>query len=151
MDIVQFFGHLDGRVSRLAWNLAIVSILMALFNAFHSYMRLRHIPGPRLAALTNLVRRSWVTTGDAHQIHTNLHRQYGTVVRFGPNAIMVSQPKAIDKIYGFKTRFQKACHIFLPGFCVGTCTANGYIIVRVLRFHHAQNEGRQDPRCLRHP
>lgn len=118
MDLVQFSGHLHGRVSRLAWILAIISILVALFNTFHSYMRLRHIPGPRLAALTNFVRRSWVTTGDAHQIHTDLHRQYGTVVRFGPNAIMVSQPKAIDKIYGFKTRFQKACRIFPTRFPV---------------------------------
>ena len=111
MDLVQLSRRLDGSASRLAWILAIVAILMAVLNTFHSYMRLRHIPGPRLAAQTNLVRRSWVTTGDAHQIHTDLHRQYGTVVRFGPNAVMVSQPKAIDKIYGFKTRFLKACHI----------------------------------------
>ena len=111
MDLAQLSGRLDGRVSRLVWIVAIIAILMAIFNTFHSYMRLRHIPGPRLAALTNLVRRSWVTTGDAHQIHTDLHRQYGTVVRFGPNAIIVSQPKAIDNIYGFKTRFLKACHI----------------------------------------
>ena len=111
MDLVQFSGRLNGSASRLAWILAIVAIVMAVLNTFHSYMRLSHIPGPRLAALTNLIRRSWVTPGNAHHIHTDLHRRYGTVVRFGPNAIMVSQPKAIDKIYGFKTRFLKACHI----------------------------------------
>lgn len=111
MDLIQLPSHLNGRVSRLAGILAVVVLLVAIFSTFSSYMRLRHIPGPPSAALTNFVRRSWVTTGNAHQIHTDLHRQYGTVVRFGPNAIMVSQPKAIDKIYGFKTRFQKACHI----------------------------------------
>ena len=111
MDLEQLPGHLVGRVSCLLWILAVVAVLMVVFHMFRSYMRLRHVPGPRLAALTNLVRRSWVTTGDAHQIHTDLHRQYGTVVRFGPNAVMVSQPKAIDNIYGFKTRFQKACYI----------------------------------------
>ena len=95
-------------VSRIAWILAVAAILMAVFGSLRSYIRLRHIPGPRAAALTNLVRRSWVTTGRAHQIHTALHRRYGTVVRFGPDAVMVSQPKAIDKIYGFKTRFLKA-------------------------------------------
>ena len=119
MDLVQLIGQLDGRASRLAWIMASLAILMAVVNALHTYIRLRHIPGPPLAALTNLVRRLWVTTGDAHQIHTDLHRQYGTVVRFGPNAIMVSQPKAIDKIYGFKTRFQKASHNFYRDFCVG--------------------------------
>ena len=113
MDLVPLSRRLDGGVSRLTWIMAISVIFMAVLNTFRSYMRLRHIPGPRLAAQTNLVRRSWVTTGDAHQIHTDLHRQYGTVVRFGPNAVMVSQPKAIDKIYGFKIRFPKACHISL--------------------------------------
>ncbi|KAG7058454.1 polyketide synthase [Colletotrichum scovillei] len=34
--------------------------------------------------------------------------KYGTVVRFGPNAVMVSQPDAIEKIYGFKRRFEKS-------------------------------------------
>lgn len=111
MDHLRFVGQFDGKISRLAGILVAVVILMTVFNTLDSYMRLRHIPGPRLAALTNFLRRWWVTTGDAHNIHTDLHRKYGTVVRFGPNAIMVSQPKAIDKIYGFKTRFRKACRI----------------------------------------
>ena len=64
MDLVQLFGQLDGRVSRLAWILASLTLLMPIVNAFHTYIRLRYIPGPPLAALTNLVRRSWVTTGD---------------------------------------------------------------------------------------
>lgn len=111
MDHLRFSGHFDDRISRLACILASAAILVAVFNTLRSYTRLRHIPGPRWAALTNFLRRWWVTTGDAHQIHTDLHRKYGTVVRFGPNAVMVSQPKAIDKIYGFKTRLQKACRI----------------------------------------
>ncbi|KAL8653735.1 MAG: hypothetical protein Q9210_001922 [Variospora velana] len=73
-----------------------------------AYLRLRHIPGPFSAALTNLVRRLWVLAGDLHQKHTDLHRHYGTVVRVGPNAVLISQPKAIDSIYGFKTRFLKS-------------------------------------------
>lgn len=121
MDPIQLSGPLDSKVFRLLWILAAVAALTAVFNMFYSYMHLGHIPGPCLAAFTNLVRRSWVTTGDAHRIHTNLHRQYGTVVRIGPNAIMVSQPKAIDHIYGFKNRFQKVLSHFLPylSLCVG--------------------------------
>lgn len=145
MDLVQLSGYFDGRAARLAGILAVVATLMAVFNAFRSYMRLRHIPGPRLAALSNLVRRSWVTAGDAHQIHTDLHRRYGTVVRFGPNAIMVSQPKVIDNIYGFKNRFQKACPPYHISYRVIFCCVGGtYLhslttqsLVRVLRFHHA--------------
>ena len=115
MEHLRFSSQFEGRVSRLACVMAAVIILVAVLNALDSYMRLRHIPGPRLAALTNFLRRWWVATGEANKIHTDLHRKYGPVVRFGPNAVMISQPKAIDKIYGFKTRFQKACH---------TCTLN---------------------------
>ena len=153
MDPGPLSGHLDGRAARLAGILAVAAILAAVFNTVRSYARLRHIPGPRLAALTNLVRRSWVKTGDAHRIHTDLHRRYGTVVRFGPDAVMVSQPEAIDKIYGFKTRFQKACRVFfLPRCsCVGNLTTlTAGSLVRVLRCHHAPDEGRQDSRRLRH-
>ncbi|KAL8793045.1 MAG: hypothetical protein Q9195_004356 [Heterodermia aff. obscurata] len=101
MDLFNACGHLVGSVSRVTWIVAATAILAAVANVLFSYIRLRHIPGPRWAAFTNLVRRSWVNTGHAHQIHTDLHHKYGTVVRFGPNAVMVSQPKAIEQIYGF--------------------------------------------------
>ena len=97
---------LDSSACRLG-EITILAILVIAADLFRSWLRLRHIPGPRTASLTNLVRRSWVKTGDAHQIHTDLHRKYGTVVRSGPNAVMVSQPKAIDTIYGFKNRLEK--------------------------------------------
>lgn len=112
MKVLQLSVDLHDRILHLILFLAAIAILAAIYTTFNSYSRLKHIPGPRFAALTNLVRRWWVTTGNAHSIHTDLHRKYGTVVRFGPNAVMISQPKAIDKIYGFKTRFEKACHVF---------------------------------------
>ncbi|KAL9079843.1 MAG: hypothetical protein Q9157_001299 [Trypethelium eluteriae] len=108
MDLEYLSRHIDARVCNLAGILAAAAIFVAVCNTLYSYLRLRHIPGPRSAALSNLVRRSWVKTGDAHHIHTNLHRQYGPVVRYGPNAIMVSDPGAIEKIYGFKNRFEKS-------------------------------------------
>jgi hypothetical protein len=91
----------------MASTLALIAFSVVVLNTLFSYLRLRHIPGPYFAALTNLVRRQWVVTGNAHDIHTGLHRRYGTVVRSGPNAVMVSQPKAIEKIYGFKQRLEK--------------------------------------------
>lgn len=107
MNFTLTSGYLDGRASFLVATLALLAVSWGMFNALHSYIRLRHIPGPRLAALTNFVRRAWVQTGDAHQIHTDLHRQYGTVVRVGPNAVMVSQVDAVNKIYGYKIRLEK--------------------------------------------
>ena len=110
VDLLDFFQQLAGRACTLVPALFIIAGAVAIFSVVRSYMRLSHIPGPQIASLTNLVRRSWVITGNAHQIHTDLHQRYGRVVRFGPNAVMVSQPQAIEKIYGFKVRFEKASH-----------------------------------------
>lgn len=92
----------------VGWTIIAVLMTLIAFNFVQTYLRLRHISGPRAAALTNLIRRSWVLSGDLHDRHTRLHRQYGSIVRVGPNAVLVSQPEAIDKIYGFKTKFLKA-------------------------------------------
>ena len=103
--------HLLSQSPKPATILAVSAIVFVTVKLASAYLRLRHIPGPFLAALTNFVRRSWVLAGDLHQKHTDLHRQYGTVVRVGPNAVLVSQPEAIDSIYGFKARFLKVIHI----------------------------------------
>jgi len=95
------------RAERLTGILVSVGVGLLVIRWLRSYFRLSHIPGPPLAALTNLVRRSWVVAGNVHQKHTDLHRRYGTVVRVGPNAVLISQHAAIDKIYGFKARFLK--------------------------------------------
>ncbi|KAB5575480.1 cytochrome P450 [Coniochaeta sp. 2T2.1] len=92
----------------LAQTLIAVAVGIFILKTAQSYLRLRHIPGPLPAAFTNFVRRSWVTAGDLHQKHADLHKKYGTVVRVGPNAVLISQPAAIDKIYGFKAKFIKS-------------------------------------------
>ncbi|CAG8396419.1 unnamed protein product [Penicillium salamii] len=108
MQTGHFLDSVDGRACRLGGVIALIAILVISFTVTRSWLRLKHIPGPPTSALTNLVRRSWVVTGDAHRIHTALHRKYGTVVRIGPNAVMISQPKAIDTIYGFNNRLEKS-------------------------------------------
>ncbi|CAG8198338.1 unnamed protein product [Penicillium salamii] len=107
MQLGQFLDSVDGRGCRLGV-ITLIAVLVISLTITRSWLRLKHIPGPPMSALTNWVRRSWVVTGDAHRIHTALHRKYGTVVRIGPNVVMVSQPQAIDTIYGFKTRLEKS-------------------------------------------
>lgn len=36
-----------------------------------------------------------------------LHHKYGSAVRIGPNIVSISDPDAIDKIYGVKADFLK--------------------------------------------
>ena len=73
-----------------------------------SYTRLRRIPGPFFASLTNIPRLLWVRNGDAHDTHVTLHRKYGRLVRFGPNMISVSDPAEIPNIYSFSGKFPKS-------------------------------------------
>ena len=84
-----------------------------VFHALYLH-RLAHIPGPRLAALTNLYHvyhiylrsrgefRNWGTQGwrwEEDDLHRELHARYGLVVRYGPNLVLVNLPHALPQIY----------------------------------------------------
>lgn len=81
--------------------LAVVPLLLLVFSTVRSYYRLSHIPGPFLARFTNIPRFLWVLSNRAHDIHTELHRRYGPLVRFGPNMVSVADPAEVGNIYGF--------------------------------------------------
>ena len=88
------------------------AVFLTLLWALRSYLSLSHIPGPFFAAWTNLPRLSWVMSDRAHDIHIQLHRLYGKLVRFGPNMVSVSDPAEIPTIYGFNPVFQKVGVLF---------------------------------------
>lgn len=75
--------------------------------SLHSYILLRHVPGPLAAAWTNLLRMSWVLSDRAHEMHIDLHQKYGKLVRFGPNMVSVGDPAEIQTIYNFTVKFAK--------------------------------------------
>lgn len=79
----------------------IVGLALSLLclNFLHTYWRLRHIPGPFWAKFTNLPRIWWVKSGSAQEIHLELHKKYGNIVRFGPNMVSISDPAAIPTVY----------------------------------------------------
>lgn len=76
---------------------------------FRTYWRLKHIPGPFLAKITNLQRLSWVKSGRAHEIHQDLHDSHGDFVRFGPNMVSICDPAAIPTVYPMRPGFPKVC------------------------------------------
>ena len=87
--------------------LPFTTFLLVFLYLFYVHAKLRHIPGPFLASLTNIPRLRWVLTGKAHEVHTGLHRKYGKLVRFGPNMVSVSDPAEIPNIYGFNGKYIK--------------------------------------------
>ncbi|KAL4886060.1 cytochrome P450 [Aspergillus karnatakaensis] len=63
---------------------------------------LAHIPGPRLAATSQL---PWLIALWRGRLHLQLlawHERYGTIVRTGPNELSVTDPQAWKDIYGIK-------------------------------------------------
>lgn len=96
-----------------------------LFNwTAKSYSRLSHIPGPILSAFTNLPRFLWVLSYKAHDKHIAKHREYGPIVRFGPNMVSVGDPAEISSIYRFSRPFMKVS----PHTLLIECMAD-YVIV----------------------
>lgn len=71
------------------------------------YLHLQNVPGPLFAKFTNLQRVWWVKSGRAHEYHRQMHAVYGPVVRFGPNMVSISDPRAIPVIYPSRPGFPK--------------------------------------------
>lgn len=71
------------------------------------WWRLRHIPGPFWAKITNIQRVLWVRTGRSHEIHQAVHDRYGEMVRFGPNMVSLGNPAWIPQLYPIRPGFPK--------------------------------------------
>ncbi|KAJ1300384.1 hypothetical protein OPQ81_005203 [Rhizoctonia solani] len=69
--------------------------------------RLR-FPGPRLAGFTNWWLSNLVRTGNHSKVIQELHEQYGTFVRIGPNHISIADPDAHEVVYGHGSRLLKS-------------------------------------------
>ena len=69
------------------------------------------IPGPFLARFTDLWRFIDACLGHREQTILRLHKQYGPVVRIGPNCVTVADPEALDLILGLKSNLDKSDHV----------------------------------------
>ena len=82
-------------------------LLVSGLQLARTYVKLRSVPGPLLAGLTNVPRLYWTWTKQPFKIHLSLHQKYGKLVRLGPNMVSAADPEAIPIIYGFNYDFQK--------------------------------------------
>ena len=82
-------------------------VALGVLQVFFTYFKLQHVRGPLLAALSDAPRLYWVWTKKPFEKHIELHRQYGPLVRLGPNVVSVADPDAIPTIYGFSYNFEK--------------------------------------------
>lgn len=80
-------------------------LLHIIYNVW--FGPLAHIPGPFLAKVSSL----WIVfqcryTRRSETLHKQ-HQKYGNFVRVAPNHISISDPSALEAIYGHKSGFNK--------------------------------------------
>lgn len=103
---IFFFRVFDCIRTNLSVTTAVTFSCFCLWFIY-SYLHLRQIPGPFLAALSNLPRVTCILTNKAHDKHIDLHRKYGNLVRFGPNIVSIGDPAEIPNVYSFTGKFVK--------------------------------------------
>ncbi|KAJ5585632.1 cytochrome P450 [Penicillium hetheringtonii] len=86
--------------------LVVFLILRSVFIAFRA--SLRNLPGPNIARFTPFYRLWKISKGDAPIYYLNLHKKYGPIVRTGPNTVDISDPQALQVIYGINSQFLKS-------------------------------------------
>lgn len=90
---------------RVYWPVILVSGLFG--RLVHNYLKLRHVPGPFVAAISDLWRVMHTLRGNTMKEY-ELHRKYNSpILRFGPNTVSVADPTAIKLIYGLNPVLNK--------------------------------------------
>ena len=65
------------------------------------------LPGPVLAKVSNLWRLIEYWKGHQELVLHDLHRKHGKIVQIGPNVVSITDPDAIEMIYGIKADLPK--------------------------------------------
>lgn len=91
------------------WTLPILGIFaVAARLVYNKYgYGISSVPGPFLAAWTDLWRFFIAWGRHAEQTHVRLHEKYGPLVRLGPNSVSISDPGAVKVIYGLTSGYVK--------------------------------------------
>ncbi|OAL45721.1 cytochrome P450 [Pyrenochaeta sp. DS3sAY3a] len=93
-------------LAQLPWLLYSLSFTLAFTYIILSYTvfrpGLKSIPGPVLAKFTDLWRLKAVKAGNFERTTARLHKEYGDIVRIGPNTVIISDPTMVESIYGLK-------------------------------------------------
>lgn len=89
---------------------AILACIYFVFSTVVQYWRLRHIPGPPLAAWTNFwLMRQLNGTEKFYDVKKRLHQEYGPVQRYGSNRVMFSDVSAVHSVLPASNSLPKVC------------------------------------------
>ncbi|TKA49160.1 hypothetical protein B0A54_01236 [Friedmanniomyces endolithicus] len=82
--------------------------LVIVYQVTGTFASLKDVPGPFLAKFTNLWRLLVVWRRDSHDTYLRLHKQYGDLLRIGPNCVSISKPDMVSTIYGINKGYVKS-------------------------------------------
>ncbi|KAK1813004.1 hypothetical protein LTR12_012603 [Friedmanniomyces endolithicus] len=82
--------------------------LVIVYQVTWTFASLKDVPGPFLAKFTNLWRLLVVWRRDSHDTYLRLHKQYGDLLRIGPNCVSISKPDMVPIIYGINKGYVKS-------------------------------------------
>lgn len=87
----------------------LLPILLVLWLLSNRYSRnLQSLPGPFKNSVTVIPRLWSVFKGKSHLDDLSLHQKFGEIVRLAPNSVSVSDPAALDALYGISSKLFKA-------------------------------------------
>lgn len=90
------------------------TVALALFLIYYvtttvlAWRRLRHIPGPPLASISNLWGFFALAGGQCHTKIAEAQKKYGKVMRVGPNSIMVYDPETLWHISSARSLYGRS-------------------------------------------
>lgn len=76
---------------------ALIVVVATYRLVFHPLSR---VPGPKLAALSNIWLARHVRAGRMLELGKTIHKRYGPAVRVGPNEVWFDSSEAFKSIYG---------------------------------------------------
>ncbi|KAJ9652221.1 hypothetical protein H2198_008525, partial [Neophaeococcomyces mojaviensis] len=95
------------RITLAAVSLAFFALAYFIVTSILSYRKLRHIPGPWLAAVSQLWLFNATSRGDLYLAAEKVLRKYGSPARIGPNMIIHSDPEIIRYISAPRSGFHR--------------------------------------------
>ncbi|EME44544.1 hypothetical protein DOTSEDRAFT_172810 [Dothistroma septosporum NZE10] len=83
--------------------------LLSIILAYRLYLHpLAGVPGPRFAAISNIWHAYHARNGLMLELGKTLHKQYGPVVRVGPNEVWLNSKEPFNKIYSATQGYEKS-------------------------------------------
>jgi hypothetical protein len=90
----------------ITWAASVITYRLSPFHPLSSF------PGPWHLRISKLI-NAWIySKGRQHEIFRQLHKQYGEIVRVGPNELSICEVSAVKSVLGSEGLPKGNCKIF---------------------------------------